>query len=69
VPSRLIQIKHSYFFLGFGDSCTKQTTYAVRNWLGQEGAVVTVVDTHGFGDSDLGNNFFISGLYFPIEIM
>ncbi len=41
-------------FIGAGDSCTKQTTYAVGNWLGQEGTAVTIVDTPGFGDSDLG---------------
>ena len=33
------------------DSCTKETSYAVGNWLG-EGETFTVVDTPGFGDSD-----------------
>jgi len=34
------------------DSCTKETTYAVGNWLGGDGEIFTVVDTPGFGDSD-----------------
>ena len=33
------------------DSCTKETSYAVGNWLG-DGETFTVVDTPGFGDSD-----------------
>jgi predicted GTPase len=33
------------------DSCTKDTTYAAKPWLGS-GEVFTVVDTPGFGDSD-----------------
>ena len=36
---------------GGADSCTKNTNYAVRPWLGN-GTVFTVVDTPGFGDSD-----------------
>jgi len=32
------------------ESCTKETKYATGQWLG-EGAVFTVVDTPGFGDS------------------
>lgn len=34
-----------------GDSCTKTTSYAVGQWLG-DGQQFTVVDTPGFGDSD-----------------
>ena len=33
------------------DSCTKETTYGVGNWIGN-GVEFTVVDTPGFGDSD-----------------
>jgi len=33
------------------DSCTKETSYIVGQWLGH-GGNVTVVDTPGFGDSD-----------------
>ena len=33
------------------DLCTKETSYAVGNWLG-DGETFTVVDTPGFGDSD-----------------
>merc|ERR1712179_261585 len=33
------------------DSCTKETTYGIGQWLGQ-GENFTVVDTPGFGDSD-----------------
>jgi hypothetical protein len=39
---------------GGADSCTKNTNYAVRPWLGN-GKVFTVVDTPGFGDSDQVN--------------
>ena len=35
----------------FGQSCTKNTNYAVDPWLG-DGQEFTVVDTPGFGDSD-----------------
>ena len=35
----------------FGQSCTKNTNYAVEPWLGV-GQEFTVVDTPGFGDSD-----------------
>ena len=40
------------------DSCTKQTKYAVGQWLG-EGQRFTVVDTPGFGDSDNDDNILI----------
>ena len=40
------------------DSCTKETKYAVGQWLGQ-GAMFTVVDTPGFGDSDNDDNILI----------
>lgn len=40
------------------DSCTKQTKYAVGQWLG-EGQLFTVVDTPGFGDSDNDDNILI----------
>ena len=40
------------------DSCTKQTKYAVAQWLGV-GQLFTVVDTPGFGDSDNDDNILI----------
>ena len=40
------------------DSCTKETTYAVGQWLG-EGEMFTIVDTPGFGDSDNDDNILI----------
>ena len=43
---------------GGADSCTKNTNYAVRPWLG-DGQVFTVVDTPGFGDSDQEDSVLI----------
>ena len=40
------------------DSCTKNTKYAVGQWLGV-GQPFTVVDTPGFGDSDNDDNLLI----------
>ena len=40
------------------DSCTKETTFAVGQWLGV-GDMLTVVDTPGFGDSDNDDNSLI----------
>ena len=44
----------SILVCGGADSCTKNTNYAVRPWLGN-GTVFTVVDTPGFGDTDQVN--------------
>merc|ERR1719167_1417634 len=41
------------------DSCTKETSYAEANWLG-DGDPFTVVDTPGFGDSDDEENELIN---------
>ena len=43
-----------------GDSCTKNTTYAVGNWTGFAGQEFTIVDTPGFGDSDGQDNMLIN---------
>ena len=40
------------------DSCTKNTKYAVGQWLG-DGDTFTIVDTPGFGDSDNDDNLLI----------
>ena len=40
------------------DSCTKNTKYAVGDWLG-DGDTFTIVDTPGFGDSDNDENLLI----------
>ena len=40
------------------DSCTKETKYAVGQWLG-DGDMFTIVDTPGFGDSDNDDNILI----------
>ena len=40
------------------DSCTKETKYAVGQWLGN-GDLFTIVDTPGFGDSDNDDNILI----------
>jgi len=40
------------------DSCTKNTKYAIGNWLG-DGENFTIVDTPGFGDSDNDDNLLI----------
>jgi len=40
------------------DSCTKHTKYGTGNWLGT-GQNFTVVDTPGFGDSDLQDSLLI----------
>ena len=45
------------------DSCTKDTTYAVRPWLGR-GEVFTLVDTPGFGDSDKEDSGFNDLFFF-----
>ena len=43
-----------------GDSCTKETSYAIGNWTGIAGQEFTVVDTPGFGDSDGQDNLLIN---------
>merc|ERR1712131_440250 len=40
------------------DTCTKNTKYAIGNWLG-DGENFTIVDTPGFGDSDNDDNLLI----------
>ena len=40
------------------NSCTKETNYAVGQWLGV-GEMFTIVDTPGFGDSDNDDNSLI----------
>ena len=47
------------------DSCTKNTKYAVGNWL-LDGAPFTVVDTPGFGDSNNDDNELI-GIFYNTE--
>ena len=42
-----------------GDSCTKNTSYAVGNFVGS-GDMFTLVDTPGFGDSDNDDNELIN---------
>ena len=43
----------SFAWCGESDSCTKETSFAIGNWLGDDnGPLFTVVDTPGFGDSD-----------------
>ena len=43
-----------------GDSCTKETSYAIGNWIGVRNQEFTVVDTPGFGDSDGEDNMLIN---------
>ena len=43
-----------------GDSCTKETKYAVGNWTGNATLGFTIVDTPGFGDSDGEDNILIA---------
>ena len=43
-----------------GDSCTKETKYAVGNWTGDATLGFTIVDTPGFGDSDGEDNILIA---------
>ena len=43
-----------------GDSCTKETSYAIGNWTGLENQLFTIVDTPGFGDSDGDDNQLIN---------
>ena len=43
-----------------GDSCTKETNYAVGNWTGIGVQEFTIVDTPGFGDSDGEDNLLIN---------
>ena len=43
-----------------GDSCTKETKYAVGKWTGIEDQEFTIVDTPGFGDSDGEDNMLIN---------
>lgn len=43
-----------------GDSCTKETKYAVGNWTGIVVQEFTIVDTPGFGDSDGEDNLLIN---------
>ena len=43
-----------------GDSCTKNTTYAIGNWTGIADQEFTIVDTPGFGDSDGQDNMLIN---------
>ena len=40
-------------------SCTKNTNYAVKPWLGGDGQIFTVVDTPGFGDSEQEDSVLI----------
>ena len=42
------------------DSCTKETKYAVGNWIGNANQEFTIVDTPGFGDSDGEDNMLIN---------
>ena len=42
-----------------GDSCTKNTSYAVGNFVGRED-IFTLIDTPGFGDSDNDDNVLIN---------
>ena len=41
-------------------SCTKETKYAVGNWIGNANQEFTIVDTPGFGDSDGEDNLLIN---------
>ena len=43
-----------------GDSCTKETKYAVGNWTGIAVQEFTIMDTPGFGDSDGEDNLLIN---------
>merc|ERR1711884_555204 len=43
-----------------GDSCTKETKYAIGNWTGNASLEFTIVDTPGFGDSDGEDNILIT---------
>ena len=41
------------------DVCTKETKYAVGKWKGNADQEFTIVDTPGFGDSDMDDNMLI----------
>lgn len=43
-----------------GDSCTKETSYGVGNYVQPNGSLFTVIDTPGFGDSDNDDNELIT---------
>ena len=49
------------------DSCTKNTKYAIGNWLG-DGENFTIVDTPGFGDSDNDDNLLIDEMMGVLKV-